>query len=75
MPPQLTRRQIAALRAFFASPGGLRHEAYPSVIPGLIELGLVREGISKMRPKRPVWLLTKAGRDLAKVIGTGEPQD
>jgi hypothetical protein len=73
MSPQLTRRQVTALRAFAASPGGLRLEAYPSVMPGLLELGLVREGVSKLRPKRPVWLLTKAGRDMVRMVGTGEP--
>jgi DNA-binding HxlR family transcriptional regulator len=75
MPQQLTPRQIAALRAFAASPGGLRAEAYPTVMAGLVEMGLVREGVSKMRPRRPVWLLTKAGRDLIKLIGTGEPEE
>jgi hypothetical protein len=44
------------------------------VIPGLVELGLVRAGASKLRRNQSVWLLTKAGRDLVKVVGTGEPE-
>jgi hypothetical protein len=75
MPPKLTTRQIEALRALSAGPGGIRYEAYPSVMPTLVEMGLARESVSKTRPRRPIWLITDAGRAVVKEVGTGEPGD
>jgi hypothetical protein len=70
-----TRREKEALRALAAGPGGIRHGAYPTVMPRLVELGLVREGVAKEGPKRPIWLLTPAGRYQVKVLGRGEPRE
>lgn len=70
-----TRREKEALRALAAGPGGIRHGAYPSVMPRLVELGLVRESVVKAEGKRPIWLLTPAGRYQVKVLGRGEPKE
>ena len=39
----LRGKQLAALRAIAATPGGLRLKAYPSAMPLLAEMGLVEE--------------------------------
>lgn len=40
--PPLRGKPLAALRAVAANPGGLRIRAFPSVMPLLVEMGLVR---------------------------------
>lgn len=75
MPPALTRRQLTALRALAAGPGGIRHGAYPSAMQTLAELGLVRDSLSRTWPRRPIWVLTTKGRQMVKVVGTGEPRE
>lgn len=66
-----------ALRAVGASPGGLRIQAYPSFMPGLVEMGLVEERhVRGPGRSQPAWFLTAAGRKLlaAQVVGkTEEP--
>jgi hypothetical protein len=40
-------------------------------MPDLLKLGLVRQSLSKSWPRRPIWLLTAAGKAKVKEIGTG----
>ena len=63
----LEGRRLEALRACRATPQGLRKEAYPSVMPELVELGFV-EAKRALGPGkiRPAWFLTKAGRKALK---------
>lgn len=57
------------MRAVAANPGGLRYTAHPSVMPALLELGLVR-----IRERgKPAWLLTEAGRRVVRELGRGDP--
>ncbi|WP_267358897.1 MULTISPECIES: hypothetical protein [unclassified Methylobacterium] len=56
--PPLRGKLLAALRAVAANPGGLRIQSHPSVMPLLVEMGLVR-----LRDcGEPAWLLTDTGR-------------
>lgn len=75
MPTRPPKRQIEALRALAANPGGIRQAAYRSVMPALVEQGLVRESVSKSRPRVPIWLLTDEGRKAVKELGMGEPEE
>lgn len=61
-------KPLAALRAVAANPGGLRMKAHPSVMPLLLELGLIR-----VRERgEPAWLLTDAGRRAVAELGRDE---
>jgi len=62
-------RQLEALRAVAASPGGLRYEAYPTVMPVLQELGYVEERATRGRTGRRAWYLTRQGRALLATLG------
>lgn len=71
--PSLRGRQLAAVRAIAATPGGLRAQAYPSVMPllhtlGVAELRPLRAGVSESR-----WFLTPLGRRAATLHGRDEP--
>jgi len=67
--PPLRGKQLAALRSVAATPGGLRITAYPSVMPLLEQMGMVR-----IRDHgRSAWLLTEAGRRTVRSLGLGEP--
>ncbi|MEE7460709.1 hypothetical protein MFUR16E_04845 [Methylobacterium fujisawaense] len=65
-------RHLEALRAVAENPGGLRHEAYPTVMPILQELGYVEERATRGRTGRRTWHLTNAGRQLLIVLGIRE---
>lgn len=67
-PSPLTQRARLALQAIVANPRGLRFTAYPSVMPTLLEMGLVRV----REAKRPVWLLTDRGRRVVRDLGLDE---
>lgn len=62
-------RQLEALRAVAENPGGLRQEAYPTVMPILQELGYVEERATRGRTGRRAWHITRAGRELLIVLG------
>lgn len=67
--PALRGKPLAALRAVAVNPGGLRIRAYPSVMPLLAEMGLVR-----IRDRgEPAWLLTDAGKKAVAQLGRDEP--
>lgn len=66
--PVLRGKPLAALRALAVNPGGLRIQAYPSVMPLLVEMGLVRV---RERGER-AWLLTDTGRKAVARLGRGE---
>lgn len=68
MAPVLRGKPLAALRAVAVNPGGLRMRAFPSVMPLLLEMGLVR-----VRERGdPAWLLTDAGRKAVAQLGRDE---
>jgi hypothetical protein len=68
MAPALRGKPLAALRAVAVNPGGLRMRAFPSVMPLLQEMGLVR-----VRERgEPAWLLTDAGRKAIARFGRDE---
>jgi len=68
MAPVLRGKPLAALRAVAVNPGGLRMRAFPSVMPLLLEMGLVR-----IRERgEPAWLLTDAGRKAVAQFGRDE---
>ncbi|MBP1183031.1 hypothetical protein [Methylobacterium sp. PvR107] len=62
-------RHLEALRAVAENPGGLRHDAYPTVMPVLQELGYVEERATRGRTGRRAWHLTRTGRELLIVLG------
>lgn len=69
-------RALLALRACAAHPQGLRHQAYPTYMPMLVEMGLVEE--RKVRgPGRaqPAWFLTAPSRSLIAELGPSEVRD
>jgi len=67
--PPLRGRQLAALRAVAANPGGLRFAAHPSSMPLLERMGMVR-----VRERgQPAWVLTEAGRRAVRALGRGDP--
>ncbi|MCE4226763.1 hypothetical protein HCU64_23765 [Methylobacterium sp. C25] len=70
-------RQIAALRALRVNPGGMRRGAYPRIMPALVERGYVVERPATVGSCQGMtaWFLTKAGRDLLKIVGSGEPRE
>lgn len=65
-------RHLEALRAVAENPGGLRHDAYPTVLPVLQELGYVEERATRGRTGRRAWHLTPAGRGLLAALGIRE---
>ncbi|GJE55249.1 hypothetical protein EKPJFOCH_1738 [Methylobacterium thuringiense] len=77
MVSDLTARQIAAIRACGAHPGGLRISAYPGTMPGLVALGLVEPRPKALPSERRLmgWFLTPAGKERLRLVGTGEPGD
>lgn len=69
-PPALVRgRHLEALRACAQYPQGLRHDAHPSAMPVLLELGYVEERPARDRHGRVLWHVTRAGRDLLVALG------
>ncbi len=73
--PDLTSRQIAAIRACGFHPGGLRTSAYPKTMPGLVAVGLIkqRQKVDPAERNQMGWFLTTAGKRLLRSVGTGEP--
>lgn len=66
-------RALQALRACAAQPSGLRHQAYPSVMPLLVEMGLVEERhVRGPGRSQAAWFLTRAGRELLAEVGANE---
>ncbi|MGU3668205.1 hypothetical protein ACLBX9_28805 [Methylobacterium sp. A49B] len=64
---------LKALRAVAANPGGLRMQAHPSVMPMLVEMGLVESRITRGPGRtRSAWYLTHAGRYLLAQLGRHE---
>ena len=56
-------RALLALRACAAHPQGLRHQAYPTYMPMLVEMGFVEERhVRGVGHSQPAWFLTQAGR-------------
>ena len=75
MPPPIRPRALEALRAVALHPRGLRLSAHPSSMPALIELGYVEERQARWEGARRGEMgrfLTPAGRDLLRVLGTGD---
>ncbi len=68
--PPLRGRQRSALRACALTPGGLRLQAYPSVMPVLVRLGFVEERVTI--GKGGAWFLTPAGRAELVRVGPDE---
>jgi len=68
-------RHLEALRAVAENPGGLRSDAYPTVMPVLQELGYVEERATRGRTGRRAWHLTRAGRELLIVLGVRATAD
>lgn len=68
-------RHLEALRAVALYPAGLRHEAHPSVMPVLQELGYVEERETREKPVRLLWHLTPAGRELLVALGEKPGRD
>ncbi|MGU3663197.1 hypothetical protein ACLBX9_03240 [Methylobacterium sp. A49B] len=64
---------LKALRAVAANPGGLRMQAHPSVMPMLVELGLVESRVTRGPGRtRSAWYSTHAGRYLLSQLGRHE---
>ena len=70
--PPIRGRHLEALRAVAENPGGLRHEAYPTVMPILQELGYVEERPTRGQTGRRAWHMTEAGRNLLASLGIRE---
>lgn len=68
-------RHLEALRAVAVSPQGLRHNAYPSAMPVLRELGYAEKRTVRGRPDRVLWYLTPAGRELLLALGEKPGRD
>ncbi|SFT06995.1 hypothetical protein [Methylobacterium sp. yr668] len=62
-------RHLEALRAVAENLGGLRHEAYPTVMPILEELGYVEQRATRGRTGRRAWHLTPGERELLITLG------
>lgn len=65
-------RHLEAPRAVADNPGGLRHDAYPTAMPILQELGYVEERATRGRTGRRAWHLTRTSRDLLAALGIRE---
>ena len=62
-------RHREALRAVALYPYGMRHDAYPTAMPVLQELGYVEERPSRGLRGRVLWHATPAGRELLVALG------
>lgn len=71
-PPRLRGRLLAALRAVAGAPGGLRLQAYPSVMPLLVQLGVVEARPMRAGGAEKLWFLTPLGRRTATLHGRDE---
>lgn len=74
MIPPLRGKQLAALRAIAATPGGLRLKAYRSAMPllGAMKLVELRTVSLTTHPEGRAWFLTAKGRETVKAYGTDE---
>lgn len=64
---------LKALRAVAANPGGLRAGSHPSVMPLLVEMGLVESRNARGPGRtRPAWFLTQPGREMLAELGMSE---
>jgi hypothetical protein len=70
--PILTGRLLSAIRSVALAPAGLRLGAFPSVMPKLVEMGLVEERALRPNVKRTGWFLTAAGREEIRRLGVDE---
>lgn len=69
-------RALLALRACAAHPQGLRHQAYPTYMPMLAEMGLVEEWLARGPGRtQSAWFLTAAGRAVIAELGPSEVRD
>ncbi|MDH2311408.1 hypothetical protein [Methylobacterium brachiatum] len=69
-------RALLALRACAAHPQGLRHQAYPTYMPMLAEMGLVEErNVRGPGRRQAAWFLTAAGRAVIAELGANEARD
>ncbi|MGU3341638.1 hypothetical protein ACLBXJ_26880 [Methylobacterium mesophilicum] len=69
-------RALLALRACAAHPQGLQHQAYPTYMPALVEMGLVEERhVHGVGRSQPAWFLTAAGRAIIAELGANEARD
>lgn len=70
----LRGKQLAALRAVASAPGGLRFGAYPSVMPLLMQMGLVEERSASRIAHRDgrAWFLTPYGKTTVRAYGEDE---
>ena len=69
----LRGRALKALRVVAANPGGLRMQAHPSVMPMLVEMGLVEARQARGPGRtRSAWFLTRAGREQLAEVGANE---
>ena len=74
MIPPLRGKQLAALRAIAATPGGLRLKAYRGAMPLLDAMKLVElRTVSRIsHPEGRAWFLTAAGRETVRAYGMDE---
>lgn len=74
MIPPLRGKQLAALRAIAATPGGLRLKAYQSAMPLLDAMGLIElRAVSRTaHPDGKAWFLTTTGRETVRIYGMDE---
>ncbi|KNY21631.1 hypothetical protein [Methylobacterium sp. ARG-1] len=69
-------RALLALRACAAHPQGLRHQASPTYMPMLAEMGLVEvRNVRGPGRRQAEWFLTAAGRALIAELGPSEVRD
>ncbi|GJE38688.1 hypothetical protein KHHGKMAE_2763 [Methylobacterium persicinum] len=68
----LRGRPLAALRAVAGAPAGLRLQAYPSVMPLLVQLGVVEARPMRAGGAERLWFLTPLGRRTAMMHGRDE---
>lgn len=70
----LRGKQLAALRAVASASGGLRSAAYPSVMPLLMQMGLVEERSASRIAHRDgrAWFLTPDGKTTVRAYGEDE---
>lgn len=68
-------RHLHAMRALGLFPEGLRHDAYPSTMPVLRELGYAEERPMRGEPAQLLWHLTPTGRELLIALGEKPGRD
>lgn len=72
-PKPLSAVALQALRAAAAQPQGLRHGAYPSYMPALVETGLIEERhVRSPGRSQSAWFLTRVGREMLAEFGRDE---